>query len=479
MTDDVHKVDLDDKLNIPMKPMKNTVVLAFSFFAVYTAFQGIQNITTSILQDKGLGAASLACIYASCIVTSIISPLYVQCVGLKPTFIIAFVSHCLFCVSNFYPRWWTLIPSSILLGLSVSPMWVSRHLYINAMGASHTKNTQIDLHGSLSKHNGIFFAFFSMAQVTGNFLSSVILHQSSADQSDLNQTKICGADDCPGIENKTTTIVRPDPDVVTLLFGIYLACQLTGLGATVLFLRPLTLEGSDRKSLIRSSLACCTVLKKKVLFLLMPLSISQAVNTSILLTGFTKAFVSCSVGVKMVGYVMMTFGIIAALSAITFGHVAKYTGRKPLIALTLAADITTLVAMLLWKPIPEEMYLLFIMPSIWAIGDGIWSTQINSLIAITFPNHQPAVFSNLGTLGSIGFTFVLITDRLMCLRTKFYIAIFLWALGVVGYIALEIVLKLVQPDEAAVSYHRVCRVSDDEDDDVVEFDCKTHQSKVD
>lgn len=79
----------------------------------------------------------------------------------------------------------------------------------------------------------------------------------------------------------------------------------------------------------------------------------------------------------MVGYVMMTFGIIAALSAITFGHVAKYTGRKPLIALTLAADITTLVAMLLWKPIPEEMFLLFIMPSIWAIGDGIWSTQIN------------------------------------------------------------------------------------------------------
>ncbi|XP_067650886.1 protein unc-93 homolog A-like isoform X1 [Haliotis asinina] len=482
MADDALKVNLDDGLSLKMKPMKNTIVLAFSFFTIYTAFQGLQNLTTSILQLEGLGVASLACIYASCILTSAISPLYIQCVGLKPTFILAFVSHCLYCLSYFHPTWWTLIPSSILLGLSVSPMWNSRHLYINAMGTWHSKANKVDLHGSLSKHNGIFYACFCFAQVTGNLLSSVILHQSSTDQSDLNQTKICGADDCPGVENKTTIIVQPETAVVNMLYGVYLACQLLGLGVTVMFLRPLKLEGGDQASLIRTSLACCTVLKKKVLFLLMPLSLSQAMNTSILLTNFTKAFVSCSVGVKMVGYVMMTFGITSALSAVIFGHVAKLTGRKPLIAFTLILDITTLVALLLWKPLPEELYLLFVMPSIWAIGDGIWMSQITSLIAMAFPNHQPAVFSNLGTLGSIGFTFVLVTDRLMCLRTKFYIAIFLWSLGVVGYIALEIVLKLMPTEEVSASYHRVSRMSDDDDDDcddVVEFDSKTLQSKVD
>ncbi|XP_046351682.2 protein unc-93 homolog A-like [Haliotis rufescens] len=446
-----------------MQPMKNTTVLAFSFFAVFTAFQGIQNIASSINQDKGLGVASLSCIYSSCIVTAMLSPLYIHSVGLKPSFILAFIAHCLYCLSNFHPAWWTLIPSSVLLGLTLSPMWIARHLYVTAMGTQDIQGKQEGIHGSLSKHNGIFFACFSLAQVTGNFLSSAILHQSSADQTDLKQAKICGADDCPGIENKTTEIIRPDTSVVNLLLGIYLACQLVGLGAAMLFLRPLKLEGSDQKSPIKKSLSCCVVLKQKKLLLLIPLKLSQAVHTSIMFTGFTKAYVSCSAGVKMVGFVMMTYGLVSSICAVTFGHAAKYTGRKPLMGITLGTDVITLLSLLLWKPISGETYLLLIIPSIWAVGDGIWKSQIMSLVAVAFSggHQQLAGFSSIVAMGDIGFTFVLITDRMMCLRIKLYVAIFLWTAALVSYIVLEVVLITESKDNVSAHHGVTVAAGDD------------------
>ncbi|XP_046556866.1 protein unc-93 homolog A-like [Haliotis rubra] len=445
-----------------MQPMKNTIVLAFSFFAVFTAYQGILNIASSINQDKGLGVASLSCINVSCIVTALLGPLYIQCVGLKTSFILAFFAHCLYCLSNFHPTWWILMPSSVLLGLTLSPMWIARHLYITTMGKYDCQSKQEDNHGSLSKHNGIFFAFFSLAQVTGNLFSSVVLHQSSTDQSDLKQAYICGADDCPGIENKTTMIIRPDTPVLNLLLGIYLTCQLIGLLVTMLFLRPLKMEGSDRKNVIEKPPACFGVLRQKTLLLLIPLKLSQAVNTSIMITGFTKAFVSCSAGVKMVGFVMMTSGLISSVCAVTFGHGATYTGRKPLMAITLSTDFVTLLSLLLWKPMAGETYLLFIVPSIWAVGDGIWKSQIMSLIAITFPggHQQLAGFASIVAMGDIGFTFVLITDRLLCLRIKLYVAIFLWAAAIVSYVILEVVLT-AESQNTICHYHGANEASDD------------------
>ncbi|XP_067673798.1 protein unc-93 homolog A-like [Haliotis asinina] len=446
-----------------MQPMKNTIALAVSFLTVFTAYQGILNIASSINQDKGLGVASLSCINACCIVTDLLSPLYIHCVGLKRSFTLAFFAHCLYCLSNFHPTWWILMPSSVLLGLTLSPMWIARHLYITTMGQTDCQGKLGDTHGSLSKHNGIFFAFFSLAQVTGNLLSSVILHQSSADQSDLNQAYICGADDCPGIRDKTTIIIRPDTPVVNLLLMIYLTCQVIGLLVTILFLSPLNMEVWDRNNVIEKTFSCFGFVKQRTLLLLIPLKLSQAVNTSIMATGFTKAFVSCSAGVKMVGFVMMTSGLISSVCAITFGHGAKHIGRKPLMAITLSTDCVTPLSLLLWKPIAGETYHLFIIPSIWAVGDGIWKSQIMSLVAYLFPGgHQQLTgFASIVTMGDIGFTFVLITDRLLCLRIKLYVAIFLWVAAIVSYVILEVVLA-AQSQSTVCHYHGVNVTSDDD-----------------
>ena len=74
---------------------------------------------------------------------------------------------------------------------------------------------------------------------------------------------------------------------------------------------------------------------------------------------------------------MICYGVVDALCSLGFGQVMKYTGRIPLIILGAVINYGLLIFMLLWKPNPDQLYVLFIMPVLWGISDAVWQTQIN------------------------------------------------------------------------------------------------------
>ncbi|KAK6183950.1 hypothetical protein SNE40_006512 [Patella caerulea] len=430
----------DDEKALPKHPLRDTLVISFSFMAIYTSYLAIQNLQSSLNQEAGLGVTSLACLYGTILISGTMAPSFIRIVGAKRSLVIAWIIHTIYTASNFYPTWATLIPSSILLGGIAGPQWTSQGLYLSRSGDAYSRIINENIHSALSKLNGIFFTCYEATQITGNLISSLVLQQGSYDDSEDNVTKTCGADSCP-IAANGTLIQEPDTHVVYILLGIFLVCDVVGICLTAFLLPKLITPKSQKQSLSKSVVSCCTTLVDKKMTLLIPLFMSQAMNQGLLLSEYTKAFISCSLGISMVGFIMACFGGSTAILALLIGRLAKYTGRYLLFTVASAIDMGMLLTLYFWEPQKDQLYLFFIIPTVWGISEAIFQAQFNSLISILFEEKMDSAFANYHTSKAFAFTTTFVCGVFLCLRTRIYIAIGLLSVGFLGYIGAEIIFS--------------------------------------
>jgi MFS family permease len=270
---------------------RNTLVLSGAFTAIFTAYLAIQNLQSSLNQEQGLGLISLSCMYACIIISGILAPAIINVLGEKKVLVISFICHVIYIGTNFYPSFATLVPSSVLLGLTAGPMWTSQSVYLSDMAYSYAGRTSKDGHAVLSKFNGIFFAMFETTQITGNLISSLVLQQGSYNSSvSSNETveTFCGSDDCPMAVN-ATKIEEPERHVVYILLGIFLALDIFGVVLTSVFLPPVQKVISKQKvNLLKSLASCGKGLTDLNLIFLIPLIMFMAMEQAILWTDYTK-----------------------------------------------------------------------------------------------------------------------------------------------------------------------------------------------
>jgi predicted MFS family arabinose efflux permease len=88
-----------------------------------------------------------------------------------------------------------------------------------------------------------------------------------------------------------------------------------------------------------------------------------------------QGFITCAVGIKYVGLVMIVFGVCDALSSFTFGHVAKYVRRIYCLMFAAVINYGLIITMMIWVPREEQLWVLFILAGLWGIADGCWQTQ--------------------------------------------------------------------------------------------------------
>ena len=106
-------------------------------------------------------------------------------------------------------------------------------------------------------------------------------------------------------------------------------------------------------------------------------SIHSPIHPSIHPSTSCQSYITCPIGIHMVGFVMATHGGTSAVFVFVFSRLARHTGRFPLFALAAALSLALLVVLLDWTPAPDQQALIFIFPVLWGIGEGIWQTQTN------------------------------------------------------------------------------------------------------
>ena len=91
---------------------------------------------------------------------------------------------------------------------------------------------------------------------------------------------------------------------------------------------------------------------------------------------------SCGLGVHMVGYVMICYGVCDSLCSISFSPLVKLVGRVPVFTMGAVINYGVIITLIKWRPHPEDTAIFFVLAGLWGVSDAIWQTQINGEYSI-------------------------------------------------------------------------------------------------
>ncbi|CAM1308396.1 unc-93 (predicted), partial [Pycnogonum litorale] len=293
-----------EKRRAKIKIIKNLLVVSFGFLLLFTAFQSISNLQSSINSIEGLGTASLSVIYAALIISCMFVPPYmIARLGCKYTLVVSMLMYSSYFAANFHAQWYTLMPTSVILGLGGAPLWSSKCTYLTEIAKQYAELTGESTESMVVKFFGVFFMIFQSGQIWGNLISAYVLRPDRDVQDVENDPDIldlCGVNFCneQSAGNKTNTnLDRPsDPKVYTLC-AIYLACALLAALFIFVVLDQLKRSGQEEEEGVRSGnakpslkllVATFKHLRKPQQILIIPLTMYSGVEQAFIASDFTR-----------------------------------------------------------------------------------------------------------------------------------------------------------------------------------------------
>ncbi|OPL20749.1 hypothetical protein AM593_06688, partial [Mytilus galloprovincialis] len=111
--------------------------------------------------------------------------------------------------------------------------------------------------------------------------------------------------------------------------------------------------------------------------LLTILTIYSGMEQAFITGDYTKSYVSCTIGIWNVGYVMICFGAVCAICSWGFGRLVQFVGHVPFFIIAFLSHGGTLIALLLWQPNRDNQVMIYVFAGLWGIGDAVMQTQIN------------------------------------------------------------------------------------------------------
>ncbi|XP_012562258.1 protein unc-93 homolog A isoform X1 [Hydra vulgaris] len=439
LEDDTDRNNPKKSLSLRSKTYKNLLVISLGFLFLFTAFQALQNLQSSIHNDKNLGFVSLIAIYASLLTSCMfVPPIVIGKLGCKYTVVLSMFGYVSYTLSMFYPRFWTVVPASILLGFSGAPLWSAKCSYLTSSGIRYGKAINVSEDTVVTNFFGIFFLIFQSGQIWGNLISSLVLKPSGGkfNSTGTNIGEICGKNFCPHtsiISHQETT-----KSTVTTLMSIYLGFGILAIAFVLIFLDKIKVVREEKKrGVCDLFIATLKHLKNTKMQLLIPLTIFSGLEQGFVFGDFTKAFITCALGIEKVGLIMICFGAVDAIFSLVLSKIVEKTGRPVVMILAALINFGLLTTFLIWEPTENTIYIYYIGAGLWGFADAVWQTQVNAFYGLLFPTNQEAAFSNYRLWESLGFVVAFSYGNVFCTNVKLYILIATMILGVTFYGVIE------------------------------------------
>ncbi|XP_008579378.1 PREDICTED: protein unc-93 homolog A-like [Galeopterus variegatus] len=369
------------------KSLKNVLVVSFGFLLLFTAYGGLQNLQSSLHSEEGLGVAALGTLYGAVLLSSMVLPaVLIQRCGCKWTIAASMCGYVAFSLGNFYASWYTLIPTSVLLGLGAAPLWAAQCTYLTTMGNAHAEKAGKLGRDVVSQYFGIFFLIFQSSGVWGNLISSLVFGQTPTQEA-IPEERLtsCGASDCLMATAPTNSTQRPSQGLVYTLLGIYTGSGILAILLVAVFLEPIQdvqqkSQGEKKSPPFWSTLlSTFKLFRDKRLCLLTLLPLYSGLQQGFLSGEYTRSYATCALGIQFVGYVMICFSATNSLCSALYGKISQYTGRIALYTLGATTQLSCLIALLLWRPHPGQLAVFFVFSGLWGVADAVWQTQNNEM----------------------------------------------------------------------------------------------------
>ncbi|CAL4185761.1 unnamed protein product, partial [Meganyctiphanes norvegica] len=401
------------------------------------------------------GTTSGTIIYVAMILACFFVPTFVI-KKLKPKFAMTFAMLCYstYIASQYYPIMGLLAPSSIIVGVAAGILWTSKCTYLNMVGNKYANLTGEKSEVVITRFFGIFFMFFQSTQIWGNLISSLVLSSGLENRTEISEDAlgICGANFCPSdltAANSTNdNLNRPSDEKIYTMVTIFLISGLLAPLIIAIFVDPLSklnksdVESPGGKSGLNLLFATFQNWRHPYQLLIIPLTVFSGLEQGFLTADFNSAYISCGLGIHMVGYILICYGICDAVFSLCFSPLVNRIGRVPIFTAGALINLGIIITFLKWMPHPDDIVVFFVIAALWGVADAVWQTQINAMYGIIFPKEAEAAYSNYRLWESVGFAIGFFGGGVFCITTKIITLIVFLIIGILGYYIIEVIEKL-------------------------------------
>ena len=164
---------------------KNLIVLCVSFILIFTSFRAVQNIQSSINGNSSLGIITMSILHGTMFFTCTLAPVIINILTAKWALAFGMLCHLIWFAANFYPSFYTLVPTALLAGVGQGILWTAEVSYVLKLAFDSARVTKDLLEHEMFRFHGIFLACFQTTQIWGNLISSVLLGERSSGDSNM------------------------------------------------------------------------------------------------------------------------------------------------------------------------------------------------------------------------------------------------------------------------------------------------------
>ncbi|XP_059095962.1 UNC93-like protein MFSD11 [Tigriopus californicus] len=432
----IHNICFHPTMDVTTTKNLNVALLGLAFMLIFTAFQTMGNIQTTLLQSAanpdssgfvpgfhGSGYTSLAIIYAVFATANWVSPPVVAWLGSRLTMVVGALLYAVFIAQFYWPNDILLYGSSALIGLGAAILWTAQgnFLTLNSDSATMTRNSGVFwamlMSSNLIGNTFVFFQFRGLTDIDEHTRSVVVIV--------LLVISLAGTAVLFLLRKPSWTLDGPQaPDTPTQAFQ----------KAWRLFLTPQML------------LLCVT-------FFYTGLELtfwSGVYGPSI---GFTKAFgLQAKSLVGLHGILIGAGEIVGGLLFGIFGHVVVKRGRDPIIILGFLTHCITFFGIFLNLPnsapsgnadhasayIESNAYLAIACSFSLGFGDACYNTQIFSILGSVYSDNSAGAFALFKFVQSTGAALAFFYSYVAPLYYQLLFLVILCVLGTLTFLRVEL-----------------------------------------
>ncbi|GIY77736.1 protein unc-93 homolog A [Caerostris extrusa] len=316
----------------------------------------------------------------------------------------------------------------------------TKHSKMNeAKGLISNNDSSIVLASTTAK----FFGFHGMSHLSchvwSSLLSYFILKTDIEFEDFKNSSCTCGASFCNDLVTDCFESNAGDPStsVRYILTSICVCMCLFSILIVGLFLEQLEQEKKQLYFSFDFLKATYTILKRKEMLLLIPLSVHTGLVQGFYVGDFNKSYIACAWGTYHVGLVALCYGILCGVSSVLAGVLVRIIGRRLVLTCAAVVNIISIAYLFMWIPDPRYPKMFFFAAGLWGIHVGIVWSQLRAFYGVLFQEDEEAAFSAFHMWSALGSCIAFGYSNFFCISLKLYIILAVTVLGFAGYYIVE------------------------------------------
>ncbi|XP_030078487.1 protein unc-93 homolog B1 [Microcaecilia unicolor] len=396
------------------------------------------------------------------IVALLYTPVLIRFFGTKWMMFLAVGIYALFVSTNYWERYYTLVPSAIAIGVVIVPLWASMGNYITRMAQKyyeyanykephvqeHRKAPRGACHKYIIVFQSIFFIFFHLSFVIAEMPMVFFLHHYLFPLNHtLSNVRDCGTSMIDGILpgfNRTVLLTLPRSlnliIVESVMMGVAFISMLLILILCGSAYRPT--EEIDLRSIGWGNIFQLPFkhMRDYRLRHLFPLFIYSGFEVLFVCKGFALCYGVCSIGLENLAYIIITYGLSASIFSSLSLIMLKVPRQVPLVAGGVIHGFL-IIALFCWAPIPRnlaESGTVYLITVLWGLGSALNKSGLSIILGMLYEDkeRQDFVFTIYHWWQAMAIFVVYLWSNLP-MKAKLSIMLFALLVSIASYLWME------------------------------------------